>query len=176
MSIYNQLKKIEASAPFRDEALELIDKDYRENTVAKRIKNGEDLESIADDILSKRKFGLGFKQRERKDYNKQIEDLSEFAPSSSRLKAHSVIYPFTESKLFASVYGGSLLAMVSGMNSDIYGNAFAYTIEEIGIIALFTLFGAAVGYMANKSTDRSQRYVKEEVKYIKRKLEVSSEE
>lgn len=29
MSLYKQLKEIEASAPFKDEALELIDKFYR---------------------------------------------------------------------------------------------------------------------------------------------------
>lgn len=134
------------------------------------MKKGEDLESIADDILSQ-KSGLGLKKTERKNYNKQIEDLAEFAPSASSSKEYSIFYPFTVTKFFGFVCGGGLLAMISGANSDVYGNPFAYNILEIGTISLFTLFGLGVGYIANKSGESvNKNNIKEDIRYIKRKV------
>lgn len=107
----------------QDVAKKLLDSDeYKNNPVARRMKRGERLKGISDEILAKStyKMKLPWRKEERKEYNKLIDELGEIAPQAWGFTVNSALH-FLEPE-GAIIWGGgfvpSLFYAVSKISPD----------------------------------------------------------
>jgi len=112
----------------------LEEEPYRDNPIVQRMKNGEELEDIASEIIAQRKYGLKFNKKKREEYNGQVDNLCEVLPlwhklskETTPLKIGSVLsygepetFPFYVAAAYSLVMTG-IGCLVPELREDLLG-------------------------------------------------------
>jgi len=115
MTLYDKIKKIETEIKTIQENVEYLkennweckgklpdfstevknlleDGEYKDNPIIQKLRCGEDLNEICDEILSERRYSLKFGRKKRKKYNKKVDELSEIIPYTNKLRSYSIFH------------------------------------------------------------------------------------
>jgi len=130
----------------------LIHPEYDDNVVVQRMRDGERLPDIVDEIQSQKRdsLKLPWKRKERRDYNRQADDLDEITYTDE-----SVSWIMNGENY--AVLIGSIPGLSVGMNSQSV---------VIGVISVVT--GATLGLVLNYLIDKipTNNPAKEHAEYI----------
>lgn len=154
-----------------EEARRLLEnEEYQDNPVIKRMRTGERLNEIVDEILSHSTYNLKFSKQKRGEYNKEISNLCGVVPILNSLRRGSIfsidepesLILLTTSVLALS--GGAISRALDFPEEVVY--RYTWLCGVVGAI-----YGGVIGLLSASGRKKHISEVKDKAEYIDNLLE-----